>query len=709
MGRSVVIGVDSVHAANLAAAYRLAVGGTDPLLDVFEPTISDPDFPGALFAWPRDTPGVPVFYAAAETPTQWRRLRPLLLAFVGPTLTSFTGGQSRLNASRPHEQVLANAGLATVARLVPTPETAESTLRALRRLVTMVGKTPRDAEPPVESTGRLLARIRDHLNALALEQAWDLFHRCRSEHRLDALNLKFLEIEIHAAARNWRAIANLRGFDDLLRTRRPPAVTAALLESLYWSSFGDETPTPAMYVDTVRPRARDLVRLPPPAGLRDGAWWLYGLEALASGPQSAGLASAALASGADLGAIAEALAAVAQNSVSSVAPAVSAGEAAAAAIVTADLAGGLSAIDHARALLAQLTTEERAELLQSEQPRRALASIAETFGTGSTPLGWTDWLAALDNNAFTAALAIARQGAQEWDPTLGDPVEIAGLAASLNAVPDEPPASDRLVEGLPHFVAWLQRDPDFPRLGGFAVYEAALERLMLSGRAGAPMLDSAAVLARAILAVGPTASAYRRLLSDLLAFSGDAAGVRTAYWLIELLEETAAAPSPDQPAREQFWQDGLARLIPIAPQLSRLQRASIVMLATSLGWNAALPEEIAAHPDGNAEPDTRLAERLGGKTVAIYTLTESAALQAAETLKTLAPDVDVRISSEHGGSRSLRALAENADLFVVVTASATHAATDFIRMKRRDLPLTYAAGRGAVSILRAVEAWASSN
>ena len=54
MGRSVVIGVDSVHAANLAAAYRLAVGGTDPLLDVFESTISVPDFPGALFAWPRD-------------------------------------------------------------------------------------------------------------------------------------------------------------------------------------------------------------------------------------------------------------------------------------------------------------------------------------------------------------------------------------------------------------------------------------------------------------------------------------------------------------------------------------------------------------------------------------------------------------------------------------------------------------------------------
>jgi hypothetical protein len=43
---------------------------------------------------------------------------------------------------------------------------------------------------------------------------------------------------------------------------------------------------------------------------------------------------------------------------------------------------------------------------------------------------------------------------------------------------------------------------------------------------------------------------------------------------------------------------------------------------------------------------------------------------------------------------------------VVVAASATHAATDFIRMRRGERPLVYAAGRGAVSILRAVENWA---
>jgi hypothetical protein len=568
----------------------------------------------------------------------------------------------------------------------------------------MVAKTPPDAEPPAETTGRLLARIRDHLNALAIDDARRLLERCRREHRLDALNLKFLEVEILAAARDWRAIAGISGFDDLLQTRRPPAVSAALLEAVYWSSFGDGTPTPAVYASGPRPRVRDLIRLPAPPGLRDGAWRLYALEALVREDPGQLLANAVVASGADLGELADAISALVEPDVLPEPASFTPTQEAAAALVTADLSGALSAIDQARSFFALLSEDERTALLQEDQPRRALAAITDTFGPDPSPTDWSSWLATLGDPTFTTALAVARQGAQEWPSGLGDPVEIARLAENLNAVEDQPPASDRLVEGLPHLIAWLQQDPDFPRPVGYPVYEAALERLMLSGRSAIPMLDSAGVLARAMLAIGPPASAYGRLLSDLLEFSGQGAGVRTAYWLLELLEESIASNTPDQEARERFWHDVISRLVPIGPQLSQLQRSSLTQLATSLGWAQALPESLSAGAVEGA--DSVLARRLAGKMVAIYTLTESAGAQASETLKALAPDVDVRVNSEHGGSRPLRALAENADLFVVVAASATHAATDFIRMKRGDKALTYTAGRGAVSILRAVEEWA---
>ena len=180
--------------------------------------------------------------------------------------------------------------------------------------------------------------------------------------------------------------------------------------------------------------------------------------------------------------------------------------------------------------------------------------------------------------------------------------------------------------------------------------------------------------------------------------------VPARHFLLRVMAETVASNAPDQPARERFWQEAVARLIPIGPQLSPLQRSSLARLATALGWGGRLPDVLTVAPD--TAQDVVLADRLAGKLVAVYTLTESAGAQAAEALKALAPEVEVRVNSDHGGSRPLRALAENADLFVVVAASATHAATDFIRMRRGEKPLVYAAGRGAISILRAVEDWA---
>jgi hypothetical protein len=48
-------------------------------------------------------------------------------------------------------------------------------------------------------------------------------------------------------------------------------------------------------------------------------------------------------------------------------------------------------------------------------------------------------------------------------------------------------------------------------------------------------------------------------------------------------------------------------------------------------------------------------------------------------------------------------MAENSDIFVLTSLSATHAATDFIRHHRGDRPLLYAQGKGFTSILRVIE------
>jgi hypothetical protein len=703
MERAPVIGHDADAARRLLQDFRAAAGiPSDAPSDLFEATVSDPRFPGALLGLPVTAGGEAVFYSIATTAAEWRQLRALLMAFAGPTLTDFAGAPTELHAGAPHERVLAAAAPAAVARLRAPPATAVSTERALKRMVAMVGRAPEKAAPASESTGRLLARIRDHLNALAIDDARQLLERCRAEHRLDALNLKFLEVEILATARDWRGVVGLDGFDDLLRTRRPPAVTAALLEALYWTGLGDEPQNPGRYTGAMRRRTQDLIRLPAPPGMAEGAWRLYALEALACTPPNIQMAAAVLQSNAELGdlreRLSEAVAAATPPSPQPVNPA--------AAVTAADLSGSLSAFERAQAMLAALSPAERSALLEAAQPRAALAAMEATFGSHAPPSSWLAWMGRIEDPAFTTALAVARRGAVEWAADIADPVEVQALATALLGASDTPPAGERLLDALPHLVAWMLRDTEFPRTSGQPLYEAALDRLLLSGRTSTPLLDSATVLARALLALGLPPDAYRRLLMDLVEASGEAAGLRTAYWLIELIEETLAASSPDQAAREAFWQNALMRLAPIARLLSPLQRLSLRRLATAAGWAGAFDEEPDAIAAGAT--DATLPSLLAGKMVAIYTLTTSAGAQAAEALKAIAPDVDVRINSEHDGSSRLQALAENADLFVLVAASATHAATDVIRAHRGGRPLVYAAGRGAVSILRSVEDWARS-
>jgi hypothetical protein len=95
---------------------------------------------------------------------------------------------------------------------------------------------------------------------------------------------------------------------------------------------------------------------------------------------------------------------------------------------------------------------------------------------------------------------------------------------------------------------------------------------------------------------------------------------------------------------------------------------------------------------------------LEGKMVALYTLTESAGRQASEALAEAFPSVRIELTSDHVCTPRLKALAHEADLFVVATASAKHAATDCIQRHRAaNLRTAYAAGRGATSTLRAVK------
>src|SRR5581483_4946504 len=120
-------------------------------------------------------------------------------------------------------------------------------------------------------------------------------------------------------------------------------------------------------------------------------------------------------------------------------------------------------------------------------------------------------------------------------------------------------------------------------------------------------------------------------------------------------------------------------------------------LGTDLSWAESVDVS-------GAVDEESVWKMLSGKKVALYSLKETAVKRAATLLKDLIGEVKVDVFLDHvGGSPALKTAAQQADVFVIATAAAKHAATLFIEEKRPKNSVTlYAQGQGTSSILHAI-------
>lgn len=668
-------------------------------------TVEDSRFPGALVTIAK---GSELCVVAIALPSDWRRLSPVLRAFAGPTLTSFDGLPSTELSFPDLAAAIAPAGRHVTATMRLPNDTAgrERALRALVRARDTFARAPDLSRAPPEPTRWLLARFQDHLNVGRRAAAAAILDKLRDELRLDALNLRSLQVQMLATFEDWSAIVALPNFVNLTLARRTPATTALLLEALYQTHLAAEfdngrEPVEHGYVESVRSLAAPLLATPLPGGLRTGGWRLAALEALAS-TEREDLRSAAVAHPDRIGWLAPLL----NNADPAPEPLPrphpvsppAAIDQARDLLAANDAAESVDAMAAALAAFGRLTEAQRAEIAQAEPFRSALRALESEAGGADVPTSWTQWLARAADPAFTAALDLARLGADEW-PVAGaatDPVDVAAFLDSLNKAQADPIAAERTAQALPYFVAALRQDPAFPNPAVALVYASLLTLLALGSTRGASVYESSLVLVDALLSVGTDAQQYRELVSDVDEIAGEGFGAGMVYWTLELVESFMRAAAPDPSAREQFVHKILARLTPIQARLSPLQQAAVGSLSGEFGW------ALAPHKVHGAQADT-LAARLRGKKVAIYSLVEAASRQAKVAIEALSDGVEVHCSADHGGTAQLRALATNSDLFVITWAAAKHAATDFIRAHRGDRPLVYAEGKGVSSLLRAVE------
>lgn len=682
-----------------AGPFVFPAGISEHCARLFE-TIADAGFPGSII--PDICSDGSLRVIAAAKPADWRRLSPVLRAFAGPTLTSFDGMPSAGDIGGDLGRLISLSGqLVTAAIDVPsTPSERDAAIRALARLCDTFARAPALTRAAPEPTSWLLARFQDSLNVGRRDAAVVVLDRLRDELRLDALNLKALQVQLLATFNEWAQIVNLPGFSNLVLARRTPATTALLLEALYRARLdsefeaGDEAAIQRRYVEDVRPLALPLLATPLPTSLRAGGWRLIGLEVL-FGDSTDELRMAADTHAEDLGWVANRLPPRPTRRQPAVAPIDEARE----RVVVVEGAQSVDAMAAALEALSRLTDAQRRELSQAEPFRSAIRALEVETASVRLPSSWGEWLDCVGDPEFTNALDLARHGAEEWPFAAAvDPVTVESLIEKLNAAQANPVAAERTAQALPYLVAALKRDPAFPQPASSAIYSSMLTLLALDSTRAAAVYDSSLVLVDAILSVGADAAGYRDLVADVEEIAGDGFGVGMVYWALELVEAFMRAAAPDASARDRLVHGVLAKLTAIRGRLSALQIVTVRRLAQEFGWEQA---DLALAPSSDVADNW--GARLSGKKIAIYSLVENVTRQAKLALEGIAAHVEVNCSADVVGTAKLRALATNSDLFVIAWSAAKHAATDYIRDHRDGRPLVYAEGKGVSSILRAVE------
>lgn len=347
-----------------------------------------------------------------------------------------------------------------------------------------------------------------------------------------------------------------------------------------------------------------------------------------------------------------------------------------------------------------LSDEERASVLASKQRLQTWEKISAPAGKSTpAPSDWETWLHEVEANpSWDKAVSFTRDASALWpvETYLSSASKISDLAGHLTRTRDAK-AAEVVRLCMPHIAGYFLNKG--PQAAFRVLYLDLLLSLALDERFGGEDWGLAETLVSAIIETGPSRADYEHLLSSLTTIWEERGDPRRIDWALDLLDLITTAPSPDPGAREAFFEAVSATIQKHTRRLDPAQSSLFKLLCSDL--DRVIPSFL---PELEGPADAIATDVLAGKMVAIYTMDESSGKRARNLISLIYKGVDVRLSHDHVGSDQLKNLARTADYFLMVTRSAKHAATNFIKEERPEdkRPLDYPSGKGSSSILSAL-------
>ncbi|MFD3813541.1 protein DpdD [Streptomyces rubiginosohelvolus] len=325
--------------------------------------------------------------------------------------------------------------------------------------------------------------------------------------------------------------------------------------------------------------------------------------------------------------------------------------------------------------------EPRADMAPGPQ-----VAADDTPRAGQIVDSWPAFLAAVAAGSSEGTAAIEERSWSAWTPPADHDAVLANLLDGL-----ENQAAEEVWRSVGAFIEAV----GYEAPAGLTAH-AFVRNAVAFDRFGPGDLAALQALAEIALRAAPSAKAYAELLDEIGAYRSRWVSPERAAIALDFVDRLFLAACPDQQSRATL---AYGLLEPLWRHQQRLNEADLAF-AKRLSREMDVPfswQERAVH-DGDQELPL---SDLPSMKVLLYSLDEAVLTRCAEEIKQLAPGVDTARSSDHVGSSQLRQKARSADLVVIATRCAKHAATGFITQHARTQHIFYADGSGSASMLRA--------
>ena len=347
------------------------------------------------------------------------------------------------------------------------------------------------------------------------------------------------------------------------------------------------------------------------------------------------------------------------------------------------------------ALVHRLPKLDRDTLLSQAVEGVFYAQLVERNQGTQVPDNWIDWL----QGEWPDRPDLLHDWSSTWESDAGAADEAADVLAGelLDALHDD--RRGRVRNGLPALVRWLVGDGGLrPSSIPLAV---TIVDIMLGSEPGRAERRAALDLLGEILLTGCTTDEYRVAvvaLRDQLVRLGP----REVDWLTGILDVQLFSAVPDTRLRGELFAEALGVANSWFGRIEDAEAIVLRKLFTDVGLDfAAAPTD---HAGVRASRRVKAFERVG-----IYSLSESAAQNAARWIRDEWPRVDVRLSHAHSNNSELEGLVRSSDVVLMQTSHAKHAATAAIERLIETSRLVRVNGRGATSLFRCLLEWATSD